>query len=285
MNLSRLGVFIIDNSRSKLLMKVSSSGIKLGCAIVSGSLAATLIGLSGSSAFAAQFITIQSSGTLSGTIELPRNNPNFNNSITRIDTDDTGTYYRNLGTNNNPNYVPVYQSDYLQVETRSDGSLHYFVDFKGIPFVSFNGVLTSPILSGGELTPYKYQGQLLGTTFQGVVQDEFNFIKAFYTGNVTDPDTGKVYQGTFEVNGYGVRYSDRNGSLTPTVFDFQSDIPGLPSVTSLTLANVPLANLRIKVPINETSIPEPASVLGTLMVAGFGIFLRRRKDICPKKMF
>lgn len=125
-------------------MKVSLSGIKLGCAILSGSyLAAVTIALSGTSAFAAQFITIESTGTLSGTIELPRNNPNFNNSITRIDTDDTGTYYRNLGTNNNPNYVPVYQSNYLQVETRSDGSLHYFVDFKGIPFVSFDGVLTS----------------------------------------------------------------------------------------------------------------------------------------------
>ncbi len=267
-------------------MKVSSSGIKLGCAIVSSTcLAAMTIALSGASAIAAQFITIQSTGTLSGTIELPRNNPNFNNSTTRIDTDETGTYYRNLGTNNNPNYVPVYQSDYLQVETRSDGSLHYFVDFKGIPFVSFDGVLTSPVLSGGQLTPYKYQGQLAGTIFQGVVQDEFNFIKAFYTGTVTDPDTGKQYQGTFEVNGYGVRYSDRNGSLTPTVFDFQSDIPGLPTVTSLTLANATLANLRIKVPISETSIPEPSSLLGTLIVAGFGIVLKRRKYTCSKKTF
>ncbi|MEH2251037.1 PEP-CTERM sorting domain-containing protein [Nostoc sp.] len=267
-------------------MKVSSSALKLGCAVVSTScLAAVMIGFNGASASAAQFITIESTGTLSGTIELPRNNPNFNNSTTRIDTDDTGTYYRNLGTNNNPNYVPVYQSDYLKVKTRSDGSLHYFVDFKGIPIVSFDGVLTSPVLSGGQLTPYKYQGQLSGTTFQGVVQDEFNLTKAFYTGTVTDPDTGKQYQGTFEVSGYGERYSDRNGSLTPTVFDFQSDIPGLPSVTSLTITNATLANLRIKVPIKETSIPEPTSVLGTLIVAGFGIILKRRKNICPKKMF
>ncbi|WP_392479847.1 PEP-CTERM sorting domain-containing protein [Nostoc sp. C110] len=267
-------------------MKVSSSGMKLGCAILSGScLAAVTIALSGASAFAAQFITIESTGTLSGTIELPRNNPNFNNSITRIDTDDTGTYYRNLGTNNNPNYVPVYQSDYLQLETRSDGSLHYFVDFKGIPFVSFDGVLTSPVLSGGQLTPYKYQGQLAGTKFQGVVQDEFNFIKALYSGTVTDPDTGKQYQGTFEVSGYGVRYSDRNGNSTPTVFDFQSDIPGSPTVTSLNITNATLANLRIKVPIDETSIPEPASVLGTFLVAGFGMVLKRKKHIYPKKMF
>jgi len=268
-------------------MKVSSSGIKLGCANVSSScLAALAIALNGASAFAAQFITIQSTGTLSGTIQLPRNNPNFNNSITRIDTDDTGTYYRNLGTNNNPNYVPVYQSDYLQVRTRPDASLHYFVDFKGIPIVSFDGVLTSPVLSGGQLTPYKYQGQLSGTTFQGVVQDEFNLTKAFYTGIVTDPDTGKQYQGTFEVSGYGERYSDRNGNLTPTVFDFQSDIPGLPSVTSLTITNATLASLRIKVPIliNETSVPEPASILGTLITAGFGIVLKRRKHICAKNL-
>ncbi len=265
-------------------MKVSSSGIKLGCAILSSScLAAMTIALSGASAIAAQFITIQSTGTLSGTIELPRNNPNFNQSTTRIDTDDTGTYYRNLGTNNNPNYVPVYQSDYLKVETRSDGSLHYFVDFKGIPIVSFDGVLTSPVLSGGQLTAFLYQGQLPGTTFQGVVQDEFNLTKAFYTGTVTDPDTGKQYQGTFEVSGYGVRYSDRNGSSTPTVFDFQSDIPGSPSVTSLTITNATLASLRIIVPIDQTSIPEPVSVLGTFLVAGFGMVLKRKKDICSNE--
>ncbi|MDZ8185011.1 MAG: PEP-CTERM sorting domain-containing protein [Nostoc sp. ChiSLP02] len=263
-------------------MKVSSSGAKLGSAIISSScLAAAIIGFSDSSVFAAQFITINTTGTLSGTIELPRNNPNFNRSITRIDTDETGTYYRNLGTTNNPNYVPAYTSDYVKVETRADGSLHYFVDFKGIPFVSFDGVLTSPILSSGHLTPFVYQGQLPGTTFQGVVQDEFNFIKAFYTGTVTDPGTGKQYQGTFEVNGYGERYSDRNGGLTPTVFDFQSDIPGSPTITSLALTNIPLAHLSIKVPIPvETSIPEPASLFGTLMAAAFGILFKRKKVHC-----
>ncbi|WP_392534867.1 PEP-CTERM sorting domain-containing protein [Nostoc sp. C117] len=264
-------------------MKVSLSGAKMGCAIVSSScLATAIIGLSNSSVFAAQFITIQSTGTLSGTIELPRNNPNFNNSITRIDTDETGTYYRNLGTNNNPNYVPVYQSDYLQIGTRSDGSLHYFVDFKGIPIVSFDGVLTSPVLSGGQLTPYKYQGQLPETTFQGVIQDEFNLTKAFYTGTVIDPNTGKQYQGTFEISGYGDRYSEPNGSLTPTVFDFQSDIPGSPTITSLSITDAPLASLRILVPIEETSIPEPASFLGTLIAASFGIFLKRKKNMYAK---
>jgi hypothetical protein len=264
-------------------MKVRSSKTKLSCVIVRSScLAAVIIGFSGASGSAAQFITIKSTGTLSGTIEFPSFNSNFNNSITRIDTDDTGTYYRNIGSNNNPNYVPVYKSDYLQVQPRTDGSLHYFVDFKGIPIVSFDGVLTSPVLSGGQLTPYSYQGKLPGTTFQGVVQDEFNLTKALYTGTVTDPNTGKQYQGTFEVSGYGPRYSAHNGNATPTVFDFQSDIPGLPSVTTLTMTNSLLVNLTIKVPIIETSIPEPANVLGTLMVAGFGIAMKRRKDCCAE---
>lgn len=240
-------------------MKLNSS-IKLGCAVVSSSsLVAVIIGLSGASASAQ--ITIQSTGTLSGTIQLPSINPNFNQSVTRVDTDTTGTYSRNIGSRNNPNYVTVYKSDYVAVRTRSDGSLHYYVDFKGIPIVSFNGVVTSPVLSGGELTPYKYQGRLAGTTFQGVVQDEFNLTKALYTGTVTDPKTGNQYQGTFEVSGYGVRYSDRNGGATPTVFDFKSDIPGSPSVTSLNMTNSPLARLTIKVPTTATLIT-PTPVIG-----------------------
>ncbi|MBN3911371.1 MAG: hypothetical protein HWQ35_34005 [Nostoc sp. NMS1] len=249
-------------------MKLHSS-TKLACVVLSSSsLAAAIIASSGTSAFAQ--ITIQSTGTLSGTIQLPSINPNFNRSTTRVDTDDTGTYSRNLGTKNNPNYVPVYKSDYVKVETRKDGSLHYFVDFKGIPIVSFNGILNSPILSGGELTPYKYQGRLAGTTFQGVVQDEFNLTKALYTGTVTDPNTGNQYQGTFEVSGYGVRYSDRNGGATPTVFDFKSDLPGSPKVTSLEMTNSPLARITIKVPANATlitptpvggSTPTPAPII------------------------
>ncbi|MEH2135838.1 hypothetical protein [Nostoc sp.] len=241
-------------------MKLHSS-TKLGCVVLSSSsLAAVIIASSGTSAFAQ--ITIQSTGTLSGTIQLPSINPNFNGSTTRVDTDDTGTYSRNLGTKNNPNYVPVYKSGYVKIETRKDGSLHYFVDFKGIPIVSFNGVLTSPILSGGELTPYKYQGKLAGTTFQGVVQDEFNLTKALYTGIVTDPNTGNQYQGTFEVSGYGVRYSDRNGGATPTVFDFKSDIPGSPKVTSLEMTNSPLARITIKVPATSTLITPAPVVTG-----------------------
>ncbi|MEH2331433.1 PEP-CTERM sorting domain-containing protein [Nostoc sp.] len=101
----------------------------------------------------------------------------------------------------------------------------------------------------------------------------------------TQTPESSIKKGTFEVSGYGERYSNPNGNLTPTVFDFQSYIPGLPSVTSLTITNATLANLRIKVPINEASIPEPASLLGTLMVAGFGIVLKRRKDIGLRKTF
>ncbi|MEH2281942.1 MAG: hypothetical protein V7K90_11540 [Nostoc sp.] len=253
----------IANPKSKLCWKRTKDATQnpklyqLSCAVLSSSsLAAFFIGLGGTSAFAQ--ITIQSTGTLSGTIQLPSINPNFNQSTTRVDTDDAGTYSRNLGTKNNPNYVPVYKSDYVKVETRKDGSLHYFVDFKGIPIVSFNGVLTSPILSDGTLTPYKYQGKLAGTTFQGVVQDEFNLTKALYTGTVTDPNTGNQYQGTFEVSGYGVRYSDRNGGATPTVFDFKSDLPGSPKVTSLKMTNSPLARITIKVPATATLItPTP----------------------------
>ncbi len=255
----------ITNPKSKI------QNPKFYCAVISSSsLAAIIIGLGGTSALAQ--ITIQSTGALSGIIQLPSINPNFNQSTTRVDTDDTGTYSRNLGTRNNPNYVPVYKSDYVQVRTRNDGSLHYYVDFKGIPIVSFNGVLNSPVLSDGELTPYKYQGRLDGTTFQGVVQDEFNLTRGYYTGIVTDPNTGNKYQGTFEVSGYGVRYSDRNGGATPTVFDFKSDLPGSPTVTSLEMTNSPLARLTIKVPatatlinptpvVDNTSTPTPAPVV------------------------
>ena len=45
--------------------------------------------------------------------------------------------------------------------------MHYFVDFKGIPIVSFNGVLTSPVLSDGELTPMRF---LMST--KGLTEDE-----------------------------------------------------------------------------------------------------------------
>ncbi|AFY33460.1 hypothetical protein [Calothrix sp. PCC 7507] len=226
--------------------------MKLNALVSSASLTAVMIGLTGASASAQ--ITIQSTGTLSGTIQLPSFNPNFNNIVTRVDTDNTGTYSRNLGSKNNPNFVPVYKSDFVKVQTRTDGSLRYFVDFKGIPVISSNGAIASPILSGGQLIGYTYQGKIPGTKFQGIVQDEFGLARAFYTGIVTDPATGQQYQGTFELSGQGPRYSDRNGGASPTVFDFKSDIPGKPSVTSLTMTNVPLVRLTIKVPSNATLV-------------------------------
>ncbi|MBA3922439.1 MAG: hypothetical protein H0X31_12370, partial [Nostocaceae cyanobacterium] len=112
----------------------------------STALSAALVAL-GSSTASSQ-VTIQSTGTVSGTIQLPSFNPNFNNRVTRVDTNKSGTYSRN-GT-------PVYTSNYVKVQTNADGSLKYYVDFKGIPVISFDGLLTSPALSGGKLTPYTY---------------------------------------------------------------------------------------------------------------------------------
>ncbi|BBD57293.1 hypothetical protein NIES2109_00580 [Nostoc sp. HK-01] len=244
-------------------MQFQSSATKIGCAVLgSSSLAAMLIALGGSSA-SAQLI-IQSTGTVSGTLELPSFNPNFNNSVTRIDTDSQGVYQRNIGTASRPNYVPVYQSNYVKVLTRSDGSLRYVVDFKGIPVISFNGVLTSPALSGGKLTPFTYQGKIPNISFQGVVQDEFGFAKAYYTGVVTDPKTGQQYQGTFLLNGQGPRYSDRNGGDSPTVFDYKSDIPGTtPDPTPYEMKNTPLVRLTITVPADATPINSGGGITPT----------------------
>ncbi|GAB1541944.1 hypothetical protein NUACC21_46170 [Scytonema sp. NUACC21] len=230
----------------------NQNSFNLGCVFASScSLAVAIIGI-GASRATAQLV-IQSTGTLSGTIQLPSFNPNYNGRITTVDTDSNGTYMRNIGTKQNPNFVHVYTSDYVRVRTRADGSLSYYVDFKGIPVISLDGVLSSPALSGGQLESYKYQGIIPGTKFQGVVQDEFGLTKAFYTGIVTDPKTGQQYQGTFEVNGQGPRYSDSNGGDSPTVFDFKSDLPGSPTVTSLKMTDSPLVRLTIKVP--ENAIP------------------------------
>ncbi len=190
--------------------------------------------------------TIQSTGTLSGTLELPAFNPNFNRAITEIDTDSNGTYFRHG--------KAVYSSDYVKMRTGNDGSLQYYVDFKGIPVISKNGVIASPVLSGGELQDYKYQGKIDGTKFQAVVQDEFGIKAGFYKGIVTDPKTGKQYEGTFKVTGQGPRYSDPNGGESPTVFDFKSDLPGKPTVTSLEMNNSPLVKLYVEVPADAIPI-------------------------------
>ncbi|MEO0968379.1 MAG: hypothetical protein AAFX80_08570 [Cyanobacteria bacterium J06639_18] len=190
--------------------------------------------------------TIQSTGTLSGTLELPAFNPNFNRAITEIDTDSNGTYFRHG--------KAVYSSDYVKMRTGKDGSLQYYVDFKGIPVISKNGAIASPVLSGGELQDYKYQGKIDGTKFQAVVQDEFGINAGFYKGIVTDPKTGKQYEGTFKVTGQGPRYSDPNGGESPTVFDFKSDLPGKPTVTSLEMNNSPLVKLYVEVPADAIPI-------------------------------
>ena len=190
--------------------------------------------------------TIQSTGTLSGTLELPAFNPNFNRAITEIDTDSNGTYFRHG--------KAVYSSDYVKMRTGTDGSLQYYVDFKGIPVISKNGAIASPVLSGGELQDYKYQGKIDGTKFQAVVQDEFGIKAGFYKGIVTDPKTGKQYEGTFKVTGQGPRYSDPNGGESPTVFDFKSDLPGKPTVTSLEMNNSPLVKLYVEVPADAIPI-------------------------------
>ncbi len=220
--------------------------------IITSSIVAAIIGFGAESASAQ--ITIQTTGTLSGTIQLPKFNPNFNRVITRVDTNSKGTYSRQG--------VPLYTSKYVKVETLANGSLHYFVDFKGLPVVSFDGLLTSPALSSGNLTSYNYQGKLPGTKFEAVVQDEFGLKKALYTGIVTDPKTGQRYQGTFKVTGQGPRYSQSNGSATPTVFDFKSDIPGKPTVTSLKVTNAPLIKLFITIPAGTTPINSRSDVGG-----------------------
>jgi hypothetical protein len=258
-------------------MQVNSLATKLGGAVFSSSLAAVFIGLSGASASAAQ-ITIRSTGSLSGTIELPSINPNFNQSTTRIDTDSTGTYFRNG--------VPIYTSDYVKSRENADGSESYFVDFKGIPFVSLDGILSSPVLSGGQLTSFNYQGNpgLPGVQFQGVIQDEFNLTRASYTGFVTDPSTGKLYQGTFQVSGFGPRYSASRGGETPTVFDFQSDIPGSPTIKSLLLNNAQLTRLTIRVDeADEVPVPEPMTIGGSLIAGVLGLMMKRKSAKLSKQ--
>ena len=199
--------------------------------------------------------TIQSTGTLSGTLELPAFNPNFNRAITEIDTDSNGTYFRHG--------KAVYSSDYVKMRTGNDGSLQYYVDFKGIPVISKNGAIASPVLSGGELQDYKYQGKIDGTKFQAVVQDEFGIKAGFYKGIVTDPKTGKQYEGTFKVRGQGPRYSDPNGGESPTVFDFKSDLPGKPTVTSLEMKNSPLVKLYVEVPADAIPITTTGGISTT----------------------
>ncbi|MBD1900349.1 hypothetical protein NDI44_22195 [Trichocoleus sp. DQ-A3] len=227
--------------------------------LISSSLTATIVGLGANGAFAQ--VTINSSGTVTGTFTLPPANPNFNQSTTRVDTNAAGQYFRNgvlVYTAPNPGYVG----------TKADGT--HYVDFRGIPVVSTNGTITSPVLTSGNLQPKKQTGQE-GTTLFGTIQDEF-VARGFWEGVVTDPKTGQQYQGVFEIRGQGPRYSDANGGTSPTVFDFGSEynfgnnlpptVPKpLPSFT-IPAGGMPV-KLQVKVPANAvliTPTPSPTPV-------------------------
>lgn len=198
-------------------------------------------------------VTINSSGVVNGTIAPPNINPNFNQGTTRVDTDSQGRYFRNgvlvySAQDFNPNLVQV------------DSSGRYFVDFRGIPIVSVDGTLGSPALSNGELSSVKRFNNRENVRFYGTIQDEF-VVLGKYTGTATDPTTGTQYQGTFDVRGQGLRYSDRNGGSSPTVFDFRShynpratpSIPAQPTVFSYQVTNMPV-RLSITVPAGLTPI-------------------------------
>ncbi len=110
---------------------------KLGFAALASASLTTLFLALQAEHVAAQ-VTIQSTGTISGTLNFPFG-PSTNGRTTRIDTDSNGTYFRNIGTKNNPNLVPVYNSKFVQIGTNKDGSLKYFVDFLGLQFISYVG--------------------------------------------------------------------------------------------------------------------------------------------------
>ncbi|MBD2085058.1 hypothetical protein NDI49_11540 [Trichocoleus sp. ST-U3] len=242
-------------------MRSLSSKTQLSLSLlISSSLTATIVGLGANGAFAQ--VTINSNGTVTGTFTLPPANPNFNQSTTRVDTNAAGQYFRNgvlVYTAPNPGYVG----------TKADGT--HYVDFRGIPVVSTNGTITSPVLTSGNLQPKKQTGQE-GTTLFGTIQDEF-VARGFWEGVVTDPKTGQQYQGVFEIRGQGPRYSDANGGTSPTVFDFGSEynfgnnlpptVPKpLPSFT-IPAGGMPV-KLQVKVPadavlISPTPAPAPAA--------------------------
>jgi hypothetical protein len=192
-------------------------------------------------------VTINSTGTVTGTITPPSRNPNFNQGTTRVDTDSQGRYFRNgilvfSAQDINPNLVQM------------DSNGRYFVDFRGIPVVSTDGTLLSPALSNGELQLIQRSNNAAPVKFHGNIQDEF-VVQGQYTGTATDPQTGQQYQGTFNIRGQGPRYSDRNGGLSPTVFDFRSQynfqanpqIPPQPTVFSYSVNNMPV-RLTITIP-------------------------------------
>ncbi len=158
-------------------------------------------------------VTIRSNGTISGTVTPPNRNPTFNQGTTRVDTDSQGRYFRNGqlifdASAVNPNLVGV------------DANGRYYVDFRGIPVVSPDGALTSPVLNG-QLDATQRFNNNAPVRYWGNIQDEF-VVQGNFTGTATNPATGEQYQGTFPIRGQGPRYSATNGGDSPTVFDFKS---------------------------------------------------------------
>ena len=194
----------------------------------------------------AQTITVRSNGTLSGTVQLPNKNPNFNNGTTRVDTDAQGRYFRNG--------VLIFSAEtvnpaLVSIDPRTG---KYYVDFRGIPVVSPEAQLISRDLQGA-LVPTQRFNNNTPVNAWGNIQDEL-VLKGNFNGTVTDPTTGKQYQGTFEFKGQGPRYSDPNGGTSPTVFDFQSQyqgtapkIPAQVTLTRYSLTAVPLS-LTLTIP-------------------------------------
>ena len=194
----------------------------------------------------AQTITVRSNGTLSGTVQLPNKNPTFNNGTTRVDTDSQGRYFRNgvliySAENFNPALVSI-----------DPKTGKYYVDFRGIPVVSPNAQLISPDLQGTLIPTQRFNNNTPVNAW-GNIQDEL-VLKGNFNGTVTDPATGKQYQGTFEFKGQGPRYSAPNGGTSPTVFDFQSHyqgtapkIPAQVTITRYTITAVPLS-LTLTIP-------------------------------------
>jgi hypothetical protein len=199
-------------------------------------------------------LTVKSNGVISGTVQLPNKNPNFNAGTTRVDTDSQGRYFRNG--------VLIFSADAVNpalVVLGTSGKYNgkYYVDFRGIPVVSIDGTLTSPDLQGNLKSTQRFNNDA-PVKLWGNVQDEL-VLKGNFVGTVTDPATGKQYQGTFEVKGQGPRYSDSNGGTSPTVFDFQSQYRGTDpkisaqvTVKSYGMTAVPVT-LSITIPANATS--------------------------------
>lgn len=200
-------------------------------------------------------VVIRSTGVVTGTVVPPSQNPNFNQGTTRVDVDAQGRFFRN-------GQVVYSAQDFDPRLIQTDGNGRYWVDFRGIPIVSTDGTLTSPVLSNGELQPIR-RNHNAPTRFHGTIQDEL-VVRGQYTGIATDPNTGLQYQGTFNISGQGPRYSDRTGGTSPTVFDFRShynfntnpQLPPRPTVNSFRIDAMPV-RLTVTIPAGLAPIQAP----------------------------